>query len=82
MKLTGAPKLVVWGEKVRKDRLRVWQETSPEIFQAIESIVTLEKSADWWIAHKDKGLDAVCKELLGGDLQRPAPVQRKKKPGC
>ena len=30
MKLTGAPKLVVWAEKVRKDRLKVWQETSPE----------------------------------------------------
>jgi len=79
MKLTGAPKLVVWGEKVRKDRLRVWQETSPEIFQAIEAMVALETTADWWIAHKDKGLDAVCKELLGRNLQRPAPGQRKKK---
>lgn len=47
MKLTGAPKLVVWAEKVRKDRLKVWQETSPEIFKAIESIVTRETRADW-----------------------------------
>ncbi len=78
MKLTGAPKLVVWAEKVRKDRLKVWQETSPEIFKAIESIVTRETSADWWLAHKDKGLEVVCKLLLSGNLQRPAAVQRKK----
>lgn len=74
MKLTGAPKLVVWAEKVRKDRLKVWQETSPEIFMAIESIVTRETSADWWLAHKDKGLEVVCKLLLSGSLQRkPTP---------
>ena len=76
MKLTGAPKLVVWAEKIRKDRLKVWQETSPEIFKAIEAIVTRERSADWWIAHKDKGLEVVCKLLLGCNLQRPAAVQR------
>ena len=78
MKLTGAPKQVVWAEKVRKDRLKVWQETSPEIFKAIESIVTRETSADWWLAHKDKGLEVVCKLLLSGNLQRPAAVQRQK----
>jgi len=78
MKLVGAPKQVVWAEKVRKDRLKVWQETSPEIFKAIEPIVTRETSADWWIAYKDKGLDVVCKHLLGGNLQRPSAVQRKK----
>lgn len=78
MKLTGAPKLVAWAEKVRKDRLKVWQETSPEIFKAIESIVTRETSADWWLAHKDKGLEVVCKLLLSGNLQRPAAVQRQK----
>ncbi len=78
MKLTGAPKLVVWAEKVRTDRLKVWQETSPEIFSAIESIVTRQRSADWWISYKDKGLDVVCKHLLGGNLQRPQAAQRKK----
>jgi hypothetical protein len=76
MKLTGAPKLVIWAEKIRKDRLKVWQETSPEIFKAIETIVTRERSANWWIAHKDKGLEVVCKLLLGGNLQRPAAAQR------
>jgi hypothetical protein len=70
MKLTGAPKLVVWAEKIRKDRLKVWQETSPEIFAAIETIVTQETSADWWIAHKDKGLEVVCKLLMTGKLQK------------
>ena len=70
MKLTGAPKLVVWAEKVRKDRLKVWQETSPEIFKAIESVVILETRADWWLAHKDKGLDVVCKHLLSGNLHK------------
>jgi hypothetical protein len=70
MKLTGAPKLVVWAEKVRKDRLKVWQETSPEIFAAIEAIVAGETRAAWWIAHKDKGLDVVCKQLLGGSLNK------------
>jgi hypothetical protein len=78
MKLTGAPKLVVWAEKVRKDRLKVWQETSQEIFKAIESIIVSENRADWWIAHKDKGLDFVCKHLLGGNLQRPTAAQRKR----
>jgi hypothetical protein len=79
MKLIGAPKLVAWAEKVRKDRLKVWQETSSEIFKAIEAIVTRETSADWWISHKDKGLDVVCKQLLGGSLQRP-PAVRVNKP--
>jgi hypothetical protein len=78
MQLTGAPKLVVWAEKIRKDRLKVWQETSPEIFKAIEAIVTREKSADWWIAHKDKGLEVVCKLLRSGNLSHPAPSQRAK----
>ena len=70
MKLTGAPKLVVWAEKIRKDRLKVWQETSPEIFAAVEAIVIRETSADWWIAHKDKGLEVVCKLLMAGKLQK------------
>lgn len=79
--LTGAPKLVVWAEKIRKDRCKVWQETSPEIFRAIEAIVMGEKSADWWIAQKDKGLETVCKQLRSGTLQRtgggqPAPLRR------
>ncbi len=69
MKLSGAPKLVVWAEKIRTDRLKAWQETSPEIFKAIESIVASQSSADWWIANKDKGLDVVCKKLLGGRLK-------------
>jgi len=80
MQLTGAPKLVVWAEKIRKDRLKVWQETSPEIFKAIEAIVSREKSADWWIAHKDKGLEVVCKLLRSGNLAQPAPPQRAKQP--
>jgi len=80
MQLTGAPKLVVWAEKIRKDRLKVWQETSPEIFKAIEPIVTREKTADWWIAHKDKGLEVVCKLLRSGNLSQPAPQQRAKQP--
>jgi hypothetical protein len=70
MKLTGAPKLVIWAEKVRKDRLKVWQENSPEIFKAIEAIVTRESRADWWIAHKDKGLEVICKNLLGSSLNK------------
>ncbi|NVN98561.1 MAG: hypothetical protein HXX17_04485 [Geobacteraceae bacterium] len=77
MKLTGAPKLVVWAEKIRMDRLKVWKETSPEIFAAIEAIVTRETSADWWIAHKDKGLEVVCKLLMTGKLQgKPAKAKR------
>jgi hypothetical protein len=80
MKLTGAPKLVVWAEKIRKDRLKVWQETSPEIFMAVEAIVTGETSADWWIAHKDKGLETVCKLLRSGNLQRPAPARQNRPP--
>jgi hypothetical protein len=78
MKLTGAPKLVVWAEKIRKDRLKVWQETSPEIYSAIEAIVNLQTTADWWIAHKDKGLDVVCKQLLATKQQRPAVGRQKK----
>lgn len=78
--LTGAPKLVAWAEKIRKDRCRVWQETSPEIFRAIEAIVRQEKRADWWIANKDKGLETICSLLRSGTLQRagepPRPVRR------
>ncbi len=70
MKLKGAPKLVVWAEKVRKERIKVWQETSPEVYAAIEALLLRETRADWWIAHKDKGLDTVCRELLGGNRQR------------
>lgn len=77
MKLTGAPRLVVWAEKVRKDRLKVWQETSPEIFQAIEPLLNLQTSADWWISFKDKGLEVACTQLLAGN-RRPAAGQRKK----
>jgi len=77
MQLTGAPKLVVWAEKIRKDRLRVWQETSPEIFKAVEAIVAQEKSADWWIAHKDKGLEAVIKQLRSGNQPRQQSVKKK-----
>jgi len=78
MKLTGAPRLVVWGEKVRKDRLKVWQETSPEIFKAIEPLLNRQTSADWWIACKDKGLEVVCTQLLAGNRQPPAAGRRKK----
>ncbi|SNB45220.1 hypothetical protein [Geobacter sp. DSM 9736] len=69
MKLTGAPKQVEWAEKVRKDRLKVWHETSPEVFKAIEPILALETRAEWWIAHKDKGLEVVCNQLLSGKGQ-------------
>ena len=79
MKLTGPPKLVIWAEKVRKDRLKVWQETSPEIFKAVATLLNQQTRADWWISYKDKGLDAVCKHLLAGNLQRPAAVPRKKR---
>jgi len=78
MQLTGAPKLVVWAEKIRRDRLKVWQETSPEIFKAVEAIVLNEKSADWWIAYKDKGLETVCKLLRSGTLQHPAAQPKRK----
>lgn len=77
-KLTGAPKQIVWAEKVRADRLKVWEETSPEIFKALEAILAQETRADWWIAYKDKGLDVVCRHLLSGEQQRPAGGQRKK----
>ena len=70
MKLTGAPKQVVWAEKVRKDRPKVWQETSPEVFKAIEPILNRETRADWWIAYKDKGLDVVCKHLMKAAQER------------
>ena len=69
MKLNGAPKLVVWAEKIRTERLKVWQETDPGIFRAIEAIVASQSSADWWIANRGKGLDAVCKQVLGGKLK-------------
>ncbi len=78
MKLTGAPKMVVWAEKVRKDRLKFWQETSPEIFAAIESLLNLQTTADWWLSYKDKGLDLVCTQLLSGKQPRPSAGQRKK----
>jgi hypothetical protein len=47
-------------------------------FRAIEAIVTKETSADWWLAYKDKGLDVVCKQLLGGNLQRSKQKAKKR----
>lgn len=81
VKLIGAPKLVAWGEKIRKDRLKVWQETSPEIFMAVEAILARENRADWWITYKDKGLDVVCKLLLEGNLKKTAVPRQKPREG-
>jgi hypothetical protein len=69
MKIVGAPKLVIWAEKIRIDRLRVWQETSPEIYEAIKPLLDRQTSADWWITYKDKDLDVVCNRLLSGNLK-------------
>lgn len=69
MKLIGAPTRVVMAEKIRTDRLKVWQETSPEVFAALEPILKLQKRAEWWITYKDKGLEVVCSHLLAGKLK-------------
>lgn len=79
MKLIGAPKMVVWAEKIRQDRLKAWQKESPEIFAAIESVLNQQTSADWWITYKDKTLELLCNHLLSGRMEEAA-ASRKRKP--
>ena len=60
----------------------VMQETSPEVFKAIEPLVNRQTSADWWISNKDKGLEVVCTQLLTGKRPQSAAGPRKQgKPG-
>jgi hypothetical protein len=64
--LKGSEKQVNWAKAIRKDRLKVWQGTDPDSFQAVESMLSQQGVASWWIASKDKSLGEVCSQFQGG----------------
>jgi hypothetical protein len=73
--LKGTEKQVNWAKAIRKDRLKVWQVTDPEIFQGVEALLTGQDVASWWITGKDKSLTEICGQLQGG--ARPKTPIRK-----
>lgn len=69
--LKGSPKQVQWAAKIRTERLRVWSESSPERFRAIEERVATLTDAGWWISYRDKDCATVYHHLLEGvDLRK------------
>jgi len=64
--LKGTEKQVNWATAIRKDRLKVWQESAPDSFKELESMLAQQGVASWWIASKDKSLEEVRGQLRGG----------------
>jgi hypothetical protein len=64
--LKGTEKQVNWAKAIRKDRLAKWQGTDSDRFQEVESMLTSQGVASWWIVSKDKSLEQVCGQLLSG----------------
>ena len=64
--LKGTEKQVNWAKSIRKDRLKVWQQSAPDSFKDVESMLTQQDVAAWWITSKDKSLKEVCSQLQGG----------------
>jgi len=67
--LKGTEKQVNWAKAIRKDRLKVWQGADPDSFQAVESTLSQQGMASWWIDSRDKSLKEVCSKLQGGSVQ-------------
>ena len=69
--LQGSPKQVNWASRIRQDRLKVWQESSPEMYKEVERTLVSVTDAGWWISYKDKDITTVCNHFLHGvDLQK------------
>jgi len=70
--LKGTEKQVNWAKAIRKDRLKVWQGADPDSFQAVESTLSQQGVASWWIDSRDKSLQEVCSKLFGGTRPKTA----------
>jgi hypothetical protein len=69
--LTGSPKQTSWATKIRSDRLKVWQESSPQKFKEIENSLVTVVDAGWWISYKDKDIITVLNHFSEGiDLNK------------
>jgi hypothetical protein len=69
--LTGSPKQTSWATKIRSDRLKIWQESSPQKFKEIEKSLVTITDAGWWIAYKDKDITTVYNHFSEGiDLNK------------
>lgn len=81
--LTGSPKQITWASSIRKDRLKVWKASSPEIFKDVENKLVALTDAGWWISYKDKDMGTVSKHFLDGTdlkkIQRDDWLQKEKK---
>jgi hypothetical protein len=78
--LKGTEKQVNWAKAIRKDRLKVWQGADPDSFQGVESQLSGQNVASWWISNKDKSLKEICCQLQGG--AQPMPATRKAPPAA
>lgn len=73
--LKGTDKQVNWAKAIRKDRLKVWQESDRASFQDAESMLSQQGMASWWITCKDKSLKEVRSHPLTGTKPK-APVKK------
>jgi hypothetical protein len=62
--LQGSPKQVSWAKRIRQERLISWKQSDPLLFQEVESKLTNELSASWWICHRERELKDVL-EYIG-----------------
>jgi len=73
--LKGTEKQVNWARAIRKDRLKVWQGADCDSFQGMETLLSAQDVASWWISNKDKSLKEICGQLQSGT--KPVPALRK-----
>lgn len=64
--LVGSDKQVAWAEKIRNNRLKVWQESDPEAFEVTQAILFKEDQAAWWITYRERSLNEVIKHITYG----------------
>ena len=65
-KLSGSEKQIAWAERIRKDRLTVWQESDPEEFEVVKMELLQQDSSAWWITYRDRSLEEVIKHITYG----------------
>jgi hypothetical protein len=73
--LKGTEKQVNWAKTIRKNRLKVWQESAPDSFKDVELTLSQQGVASWWIASKDKSLKEICSQLQGG-AKPQSPIKK------
>ena len=64
--LQGSEKQIAWAEGIRRDRLRVWQQSDPEEFEVAKVELLQQDSAAWWITYRERSLEEVIKHITYG----------------